>query len=58
MAVLDEFFDTVKLLVLEGNNVVTPLANFSVSVKGNFVSNDDFFDPSRHRVEPIINPNL
>ena len=57
MAVLDEFFGTVGLLVLEGNNVVTPLANFSVSIKGNFVSNDDSFDASRHRVEAIVNPN-
>jgi len=57
MAVLDEFFNTVGLLVLEGNNVVTPLANFSVSIKGNFISNDDSFDPSRHRVEAIVNPN-
>jgi len=57
MAVLDEFFDTVELLVLEGNNVVTPLANFSVSIKGNFTSTDDSFDSSRHQIEPIVNPN-
>lgn len=57
MAVLDEFFETVKLLVLEGNNVVTPVANFSVSIRGNFESNDDSFEASRHQVEPIVNPN-
>ncbi len=57
MAVLDLFFSTIVRLILEGNNVLTPLVNLGASIKGNFDSQYDSFDPSRHRVEPRVNAN-
>jgi len=57
MAVLDLFFSTVVLLILEGCNVLTPLVNLGVSIKGNFDSQHDSFDASRHRVEPRVHAN-
>ena len=58
MAVLDLFFSTVVLLILEGCNVLTPLVNPGVSIKGNFDSQHDSFDASRHRVEPRVNASV
>ncbi|MBI1879572.1 MAG: DUF4469 domain-containing protein [Chloroflexi bacterium] len=57
IAVLDLFFNTVMLLILEGCNVLTPVFNLGVSIKGNFDSQNDTFDASRHRVEPRVNAN-
>lgn len=57
MATLDLFFHTVSLLILEGCNVLTPLVNFGVSIKGNFDSQYDSFDATRHRVEARANAN-
>ncbi len=56
LAVLEDFFTIVERLVLEGCSVLTPLANYSASIKGNFASQIDPFDSSRHRVETIVNP--
>ena len=57
MATLDLFFETLFRLILEGNTVLTPLFNLGVSIKGNFDSQTDSFDPSRHRVKPRVNAN-
>ncbi|MCB0175300.1 MAG: hypothetical protein KDJ97_32650, partial [Anaerolineae bacterium] len=55
MAVLDLFFYTVMMLVLEGNSVLTPLVNLGVSIAGNFRSADDTFDRKRHKVKARVN---
>jgi hypothetical protein len=57
MAVLDLFFATLFDLILEGFNIVTPLVNFGVSIKGNFESSSDAYDSSRHSAEPKVNVN-
>jgi len=58
IAVQESYFDTILQLLQEGYNVVTPLANFSASIKGVFEGPDDAFDPARHKVEPRVNPGM
>ncbi|MCB0212744.1 MAG: DUF4469 domain-containing protein [Anaerolineae bacterium] len=57
IAVLDLFFRTVMLLVLEGYSVLTPLVNLGVSIKGVFNSQDDTLDKKRHEVKARVNAN-
>ncbi|MCB0197553.1 MAG: DUF4469 domain-containing protein [Anaerolineae bacterium] len=57
IAVLDLFFRTVMMLVLEGHSVLTPLVNLGVSIKGVFNSQDDTLDKKRHEVKPRVNAN-
>lgn len=57
MAVLDLFFQTIMMLILEGRNVTTPLVNFGVTIKGNFLSQYDSFDKARHWVRARVNAN-
>lgn len=55
IAVLDLFFRTVMMLVLEGHNVLTPLVNLGVSIAGNFKSADAPFDKKIHKVKARAN---
>lgn len=57
MATLDLFFNVLFILILEGHNVLTPLFNLGVSIKGKFESDTDSFDASRHRIQPRVNAN-
>ena len=57
VAVLDLFFRTVMMLVLEGHNVLTPLVNLGVSIAGNFKSQDAPFDKKVHKVKARANAN-
>ncbi len=56
VSVLEDYHTAIENLVLEGMNVNTPLANFSVSIKGVFDGPTDNFDPSRHQLTPIVSP--
>lgn len=56
LSVLEDFFSAVESILLEGNNVTTPLVNFSTSIKGVFNGQLAGFDASQHRVRAIANP--
>ncbi len=58
LAVLQDYYATIENLVLDGFKVTTPAANYGVSVKGNFDSQADGFDPNRHRTEANVNPGV
>jgi hypothetical protein len=55
MAVLEAYHDTIYQLTADGNNITTPTANYSLSIKGVFRDVDDSFDPARHRLEVRVN---
>lgn len=54
VSTLEDFFSAVENILLEGTNVVTPVANFSVSIKGVFNGRTDTYDSNRHHVTPTI----
>ena len=54
VSVLEDYHTAIENLVLEGMNVNTPLANFSVSIKGVFQGATDGFDPSRHQLYAVV----
>lgn len=56
IGVLEDYCTAVEHLLLEGNRVVTPVANFSTSVRGRFSGPTDAFDGSRHQVAGIVSP--
>jgi hypothetical protein len=54
LCVLEDFFNAVELLLLEGRNVNTPLVSFRTSIRGLFTGPNDTFDASRHRLLPRV----
>ena len=56
LSVLEDYHTAIENMVLEGVNVNTPLANYSVSIKGVFNGPTDMFDPGRHQVVATTNP--
>jgi hypothetical protein len=56
LALLQNYFVAVESFLLEGYRVVTPAANYSTSIKGNFDGKTDNFNPNRHRIEAIVSP--
>ncbi len=56
VSVLEDYHTAIENLLLEGQNVNTPLANFSVSIKGVFQGLTDSFDPARHRLNAVVTP--
>ena len=56
LAVLEDYHETIAELVLQGFKVITPTANYGLSVKGNFTGQSDGYDPSRHRPAAQVNP--
>jgi hypothetical protein len=56
LTMLQNYFVAVESFLLEGYRVVTPAANYGTSIRGNFDSKTDSFDPNRHRVEAIVSP--
>ena len=58
LAVLQDYHDTINDLVLQGFKVVTPGANYGISLRGNFAGQTDSFDPSRHQAAALVNPGL
>ena len=58
LSVLEEYHHAIESLLLDGLNVVTPSANYSVSVRGVFNGQADRFDPSRHQVTATVNPGV
>lgn len=50
LSVLEGYYRAVEHLLLGGARVKTPLAKFSISIKGTFKHHFDPFDPERHQV--------
>jgi hypothetical protein len=57
LAVLESYHASIRRLLLKGFRVLTPMAQYGVSIKGNFVDQSDGFDTSRHRLEPRVSPS-
>ena len=57
LAVLESYHASIRRLMLKGYRVLTPMAQYGVSIKGNFVDQGDGFDTSRHRLEPRVGPS-
>lgn len=58
LAAFEEVMQGIINLVQQGHSVVTPLANISPSISGVFKSDEDTFDPSRHKVGINVTPGL
>lgn len=54
LAVLEMYQAAIKRKLLQGFRVMTRSGLYGVGIKGNFTSQGDGFDPSRHRLEPVI----
>ena len=53
---LATYFAVIERALLAGMNVKTPFAIYRSSIRGVFDSQQDRFDPARHRVLPRIRP--
>jgi hypothetical protein len=58
LAVLKNYQMAIESLLLEGYNIVTPTANYRVSVKGSFNGQSDGFNPARNAIEATLSPGL
>lgn len=56
LGVLEGFFSAVEYMLLDGKNVVTPIAVFRSAIQGLFTDEQDSYDPSRHSVRATIAP--
>jgi len=56
LSVMEEFAVALIQLIKDGHNVVTPLFNVSISIRGTFVDASDAFDSSRHTMKVRILP--
>jgi len=52
-SVINELVHTINEVLDSGRGVLTPLANFQLSIKGIFYGPDEAFDPSRHKVHVV-----
>ena len=58
LAVLEEYQRSVVHFLMDGKNVVTPLANFATSIRGRFENEEDSYDAGRHSLEAAINAGV
>jgi hypothetical protein len=58
LAVLEDYHETITELALQGFKVITPTANYGLSLKGNFTGQTDGYDPSRHRPAAQVSPGV
>ena len=54
MATMNAHYESVTHFLSKGYNVTTPIATYSVSIRGLFTSVDDNFDPARHTVRVVV----
>jgi hypothetical protein len=52
IGVLTRYHETIIEKLKEGYNIVLPVANFGVGIRGGFRGTDDHFYPKRHKVVP------
>jgi DNA-binding domain/Domain of unknown function (DUF4469) with IG-like fold len=50
LSIWEEFTESIKMHLRRGENISTPLFYISQDIQGEFASEDDGFDPSRHSV--------
>lgn len=58
LSVLEELSLAVAQLVKDGHNVVSPLFNVSLSIKGTFADANDSFDAARHTISVRMQPGM
>ncbi|MBL0743487.1 DNA-binding domain-containing protein [Chryseolinea lacunae] len=58
LSVLEELSLAVAQLVKDGHNVVSPLFNVSLSIRGTFADANDSFDAARHTISVRVQPGL
>jgi hypothetical protein len=56
LSVLEDYHQAIESMVLEGQNVNTPGANYGASIKGVFNGQADSYDASRHQVRATVSP--
>ncbi len=54
LAVLNAYYSAIIKRLLAGQRVLTPVANFSVSIRGPFENASDAFDSSRHVIHSSV----
>jgi len=54
LGVLNDYHSTVQTLLLEGQRVNTPLANFRAVIRGTFHGPEDAFDAARHELRGSV----
>ncbi|CAL2088548.1 DNA-binding domain-containing protein [Tenacibaculum sp. 190524A02b] len=54
VAVLNFYYEEIGICINEGNNLNLPLFNLSYSIKGNFESEEDYYNPEKHKLEVNI----
>ena len=55
LSVMEDFQGALESMIQDGFNVVTPFANFRVSIRGVFNGTTDSFDSSRHSILTLVN---
>ena len=55
LSVMEDFQGALENIITEGNNVITPFANYRVGIRGVFNGSTDSFDSSRHQILPLVN---
>lgn len=56
LGVLENYHVAITQLLLEGNSIVTPAVNYSLSIRGVFDDLADGYDSSRHTVRATTSP--
>jgi hypothetical protein len=56
VGVLEGFFSAIEYLLLDGKNVVTPIAVFRSAIRGLFADEADGYEPDRHLVHAAVSP--
>ena len=54
--VLAYFQEALEAMLIDGACISTPFARFMCSIRGEFRSLEDSFDPARHQLYPVVNP--
>lgn len=57
VALFEDFGRTITKRMIEGDRINIDLFQLSLSIKGNFIDQDDQFDSSRHKLMVRINPS-
>ncbi|MGD8781552.1 MAG: DNA-binding domain-containing protein [Ignavibacteria bacterium] len=58
VGVFADFQRVLEDMLAEGSNVNLPFANFTTSLKGVFVNDEDTYDPARHKLYPALSAGV
>jgi hypothetical protein len=56
LAFIEDHDRAILRALLKGKRVTTELVEYKLSVKGNFIDDEDQFDPARHKIVPKVLP--